>query len=256
VTDRDEADYSKCWAQPLGNCAGGMSGEHPISRSQFGDGPITVQGYPWCKGETRTVGINSLVAKILCQQHNNATSPLDDSAADTLRALRAIAERGNEMRAGSGRKPRRIFRVSGDNLERWLLKTTINLALQSRLTPTGGIFDRTGRPAGGYVDIVFGRAAFAADEGLTWVAQVGENIPFAEQGTIRFEPWYRREDNALVAAFLSFHGFRLWLATVDAPKIEHGVHPIRIFDAADVDMRIEFAWSKARNRQFTRNVER
>ena len=49
---------------------------------------------------------------------------------------------------------------------------------------------------------------------------------------------------------MTFHGYRLWLATVDAPMIEHGMHPVRNFHAEDVDVVIEFEWSKRRNRQF------
>lgn len=156
------------------------------------------------------------------------------------------------MAAGRPRQPRRTFRVSGDLLERWLLKTTINIALQARPAPTGGIFDENGRPARRYIDVVYGRASFEAAEGLTWVAQVGEQIAEAAQHSIRFETWLRREDNALVAAFMTFHGHRLWLAATGAPEIEHGLHPIRILDVSDLDIRLEFDWSKRRNRQFVR----
>jgi hypothetical protein len=227
-----------------------MSGEHHISRNQFGDGPVTVQGLPWCRTEARTIGVDRLVSKVLCTHHNNTTSPLDGAAGDLLGALRAIAERADRVTKGERRQPRRVVRISGDLLERWLLKTTINLALQAHPAPTGGIFDLAGKPARRYIDIVYGRAMFGPEEGLTWVAQVGDNIPNAEHGTIRFQTWTKKEDGALVAAFMTFHGQRLWLATVDAPKIEHGLHPIRAFDAENVDMRIEFQWSKPRRRQF------
>ena len=243
------ADYSKCWANALGDCAGGMTLEHLISRNQFGNTTVSVQGYPWCKDEPRTVGIGGVAARILCARHNNTTSPLDDAAGATLGALRLMMERADSMKAGGPRPPRRTIRISGDHLERWLLKTTINLALQARPAPTGGIFDDTGKPARRFIDIVYGRTLFAPEEGLTWVVQVGEQIAHNQQGTIAFQTWLQKDDNALVAAFLGFHGYRLWLATVDAPKIEHGMHPVRRFHAQDVDVVIEFEWSKRRNRQ-------
>jgi hypothetical protein len=161
-----------------------------------------------------------------------------------------MVERIDSLKAGGRRPPRRTIRISGDHLERWLLKTTINLALQAQPVPTGGIFDSAGKPARRFVDIVYGHALFAPEEGLTWIAQVGEQIAHAQQGTITFEPWLRKEDNALVATLMRFHGYRLWLATADAPKIEYGLHPVRRFYVEDVDVVVEFDWSKQRNRQF------
>lgn len=241
--------HARCWARSLGDCAGPMTGEHMISRSQFDGSSITVRGFSWCKDEPRKVGIGSLVANVLCQRHNNALSPVDEAAKITMQAIREIGDRTIAAREGGPRLPRRTFRVSGDDLERWLLKTTINLALRSEPVPKAGIFDETGNPSRRYVEIAFGRAEFEVAQGLMWVAQVGEQIPLAGLGTIEFESWLRREDGALVAAFVSFHGNRLWLAADGAPPIEHGVHPIRVFEKPDVDVRIEFSWSKGRERQ-------
>lgn len=65
-----------CWANSLGGCGGGPSREHIISKSQFDDDVITVQGFRWCKAP-KTVGLASLIAKNLCQNHNAALSPAD-----------------------------------------------------------------------------------------------------------------------------------------------------------------------------------
>lgn len=227
-----------------------MTGEHHISRNQFGDGSVTVQGFPWCRDQPRTIGIDRLVANVLCGHHNNTSSPLDATAGATLQALRMIAERADRLKAGGRREPRQIVRISADHLERWLLKTTINLTLQQLPAPTGGIFDNTGRPARRFIDIVFGRALFERAEGLTWVAQVGEQIANAQQGSIRFQSWIRKDDGALVAAFMTFHGNRLWLATTGAPEIEHGLHPMRTLLVNNVNVRIEFEYSRERNRVF------
>jgi hypothetical protein len=251
MNEEQSVDYSKCWGNPLGDCAGGMTGEHAISRNQLGAGTITVQGYPWCRDKPKTVGISSLVAKILSKRHNNDASCLDDAAADTLRAFETVAERSARVAQGRTGHPRRILRVSGDRLERWLLKTTINLALQAKPAPVGGIFAQTGRPARRYIDIVYGHGEFEPAEGLTWVAQVGEQIRNADRNSIRFESWLRKEDKALVAAFMTFHGHRLWLAGEGAPAIENGLHPVRAIDVTNINLRIEFEWS-SRNRQLPR----
>jgi hypothetical protein len=100
------ADYSACWASVLADCAGGMTKEHSISRNQFGEGPVTVQGYSWCLNESRTVGIDSLVSRNLCRHHNNSSSPLDAAAGATLQAFRAMAERSDLVKGGAPRQPR------------------------------------------------------------------------------------------------------------------------------------------------------
>jgi hypothetical protein len=244
----DAVEYSKCWANALGDCAGGMTLEHLIARSQFGDVQVTVQGYPWCKDEPRTVGIGGVAARILCRHHNNTSSPLDDTALKTLEAFRTIAERADRLKA-SGRPERRlIVRIPGDRLERWVLKTTINLALQGRPAPTGGIFDGDGRPGRRFVEIVYGRGLFEAREGLSWVAEVGDKIQNADQGTISFSTLLRKDDGALVASMMMFHGYKLFLATVDAPQIENAVLPLRTFQARGSNVRVEFEYSDARNR--------
>jgi hypothetical protein len=57
-----------------------MSGEHLISKSQFGDSEkITVQGFPWCP-TPKEIPLLSAVANILCEAHNNALSPVDREA--------------------------------------------------------------------------------------------------------------------------------------------------------------------------------
>ena len=108
-----------------------------------------------------------------------------------------MGERRAQLAAGGPRQPRRTFRVSGDDLERWFLKTTINIAIQARPAQTGGIFGEDGRPARRYIDVVYGRADFEPVEGLSWVAQSGEQIAEAAQHSIRFETWVRTEDKAL-----------------------------------------------------------
>jgi hypothetical protein len=44
-----KTDYSNCWANCLGDCAEGMSGEHYISQSAFIHANINVQGFSWCR---------------------------------------------------------------------------------------------------------------------------------------------------------------------------------------------------------------
>ena len=47
---------SPCWAQALGDCGGGKSKEHLVSRGLLRSEPVTVSGLEWCR-EPRTVPV-------------------------------------------------------------------------------------------------------------------------------------------------------------------------------------------------------
>ncbi len=69
-----------CWASDLGGCSNGLSGEHVVTKALFDGKAATVKGFGWCKDEFKTVGLNSLVANILCKHHNEYLSPVDEEA--------------------------------------------------------------------------------------------------------------------------------------------------------------------------------
>jgi len=75
-----------------------------------------------------------------------------------------------------------------------MLKTTINLTTMGKPGPAAGIFDTAGIVAKRYVQIAYGLSQFDLDEGLSWVVQLGDQIPNRELGTIAFAPWTRKSD--------------------------------------------------------------
>lgn len=244
----DSDKTPRCWAAVLGGCGTKISAEHLISKNQFlGAKTITVSGFEWCKGAEKEIGINSATANILCTTHNSALSPLDQAAATLLEAFRFEADRRVEAR-----RTRREFHhdtrhVRGDEFERWMLKTTINLALMQPPLPAAGMFEN-GIPAKRYVEIAFGLASFAPDEGLFYVAKVGDTIEGKRIGSIECNSWSRREDSALVGSQMLFHGHRLWLAIHGAPQIENAMR-FRGNYAEDVKVTIKVRWSRERDRQ-------
>jgi hypothetical protein len=186
-----------CWAHSLDNCDGGPSREHIISKSQFDDDKITVQGLPWCK-EPKTVGLASLVAKNLCVRHNNELSPVDAEAKRFKDGLSAIYHEPV--------LPVRL-RLDARLIERWLLKTTINVALQE---PGSGIdtSDEIVRRA-------FGLAPTPRSEGFFAIAELDEQQTY--QTSIRFESFTRRKDGRLVLSGFNLHGWRALYAFEGAP---------------------------------------
>ena len=176
-----------------------MSREHIISASQWDADSITLSGLPWCK-EPKTVGLASLVAKNLCRDHNTALSPVDNEMRRFKVALKTMME-----------SPKLPVRVELDArlIERWLLKTTINLALQE---PKSGL-EVTSELA----RIAFGLATPPAGQGFFLVAELGEDIAYKNQ--IRFESMTRRADGRMVIGVFVLHGVRALYAFEGAPAV-------------------------------------
>jgi len=84
----------ECWASCLGGCSDKISREHLVSQALFLEDKVRVQGFSWCKDVEKEIGISGLTSKILCSQHNNDLSPVDEAGAKafaTLREIRRIA---------------------------------------------------------------------------------------------------------------------------------------------------------------------
>lgn len=138
----------KCYAHCLGDCDGGPSREHYISRSvlDIAGSKLQVSGFPWQNPEQQAdIGIGALSAKMLCVRHNSSLSPLDKSAWTLVAALKryfdaTMAEQEFEDE---------IIEVDGFLLERWLLKVFCGvLSLSKRDIPEQ------------WAKILFGRAHF------------------------------------------------------------------------------------------------
>jgi len=105
----------KCWAEHVGGCAKKISREHLISRALLPNLTVVVEGFDWCS-EPKRVGVETLTRKILCARHNSDLSPADEAIVQ----FNAIAT-----------SPTVGARISGRSLERWFLKTLINLSIGS-----------------------------------------------------------------------------------------------------------------------------
>jgi len=112
----------------------------------------------WCPNEPVTVSVARLTANILCRQHNSLLSPVDDGGIDAYRAFQ-----GAEHSAGT--KPF-ASAVDGLLLERWLLKTAINLSYRHGLKLGVGMWNSVpGIPSAYLLDVVFGNRSFSHSMG-------------------------------------------------------------------------------------------
>ena len=122
-----------CWARALGNCGGGMSGEHIVSGSLFTNESVTVHGFDWCSEAPKTIGLGSLKTKNLCANHNSRLSPVDAVGAEAFRTIRSARELA-EMRGRSltpWKRGKRLA-IDGPDFEKWLFKTLVNVLSAER----------------------------------------------------------------------------------------------------------------------------
>lgn len=115
--------HPKCYAAASKDCSEKISREHWLSadilRAIASGKTVTVVGMPWQQGSTHQLPVSALAANILCQRHNSALSPLDVSASTAFRVLWHFQE---DQRRSPDLHGAEFALVSGEDLERWLLK--------------------------------------------------------------------------------------------------------------------------------------
>lgn len=199
-----------CWAASLGDCRGKISREHYVSSCLFPSGKAIVKGFHWCREETKVIGIQSLTRNILCERHNNALSELDSAMLgffNTLRESSKLTEIRSKLR--QTRWKLHHFEVNGALLERWLLKTLINISFGQNLR-FGDTQEPPGVPPKDLVLITFGESEFVGFAGMYISVRLGEQLGGLEGVSITTFT----ERGALVVAEFTVCGIRFLLSLV------------------------------------------
>jgi hypothetical protein len=200
-----------CWADCLGNCESKQSREHVVSENLWLSNTVMVQGFSWCADAPKEIGIINLTAKILCRKHNSDLSPVDASAGDSFATLREVTRLKNVR---EGMKPIRWtvkkYHLDGIMLERWLLKTLINITFNGKYA-IGPDATVAGRPSERLVRIAYGLESFKGKAGLYTMSRVGMNI--AMEDRVSFSPIMQRAPHGeyVVAGIFLFRGFQFLL---------------------------------------------
>lgn len=147
----------RCYLSFTNNCDGKVTGEHILSRSVLSE--ITEKKIVLTFGPqgTREHSLNSDSLKVnrLCKRHNNGLHRMDSEAGRFIAALRSVEFALLDLETPA----QRFFIFHLYDLERWLLKTLINM-YYARLTPPGcrlpsdimlGFFSEYDAPYGFYV---------------------------------------------------------------------------------------------------------
>lgn len=123
----------KCWAAKLGGCCDTISREHLVSACLYDQDAIAVRGLSWCKDKECTIGLSSLTSKMLCRKHNYDLHSVDEEGA---KAFKTLSKLKKQLLVRQKMQPRRwkktAYKVNGLMLERWFLKTGMNLVYYDR----------------------------------------------------------------------------------------------------------------------------
>jgi hypothetical protein len=185
-----------------------MSGEHTVSKGLFTDDVVVVQGLSWCK-EPKTIGLSNLTRKILCTHHNSILHPVDDAAIAAFDAFREsvrltdIREKMKERRWAVEH-----LQLDGDLLERWFLKTLINVTLGGK-EKIGPKSYTDGEPSPDLVEIAFGLRKFVPNAGLYNSQETGETID--SQDGVSITPFFDSQNEYVLGGSFIFRGFRFML---------------------------------------------
>jgi len=196
----------KCWANPQGNCSDKISREHLISKGIFENRELRVKGFSWCKNEFKNIGVEAITRKCLCDKHNNSLTKVDSEGIKFFNILDNIATLTTQSNKDYSKQI--IETSSGNLIERWFLKTLLNLTYNSEYQ-IGQFGEIKGKPHLYLVDVVFGKISFSQYMGL--YALVSEGDYRKSEGEIAFFPLIQNNETIGGGVF-SFRGIDFFLS--------------------------------------------
>jgi len=211
-----------CWAAQLGNCSGKITGEHIVSRGLIDSDSVEVFGFPWLNGEKKALPKDALTRNILCKKHNGELSNIDASAIEVFNSIRKLYPSSvSQLNLHKDSRTIESFNIDGLLLERWFLKTLINIMYQGHY-PIGDPKNKAGFSSDELVEIAFGRKGFRAPSGLYVIYQAMRLYPF---GRIEFVPIIKNDHSYIAGGVFSFGGprFLLFLDIDQPPKDLKGI---------------------------------
>jgi hypothetical protein len=208
----------ECYAQALGDCRGRVTNEHVVSegvlklvygRAGEINKQVLVRGLSFQPpGVVEERGISRLVAKMLCEGHNHYLSQRVDPAGQAMfRAMEALNDA-----AGDPAAPQQMFRVDGDDLKRWMLKTFLNGLFGGHFRPAPGETMTKEYPPLEWLEILFKDAKFSEGCGFYWLAGTVGAVFTADEEVLQIEPNRDQSSEAILGMRVRFFGFNFALA--------------------------------------------
>ncbi|MBO6795384.1 MAG: hypothetical protein JJ895_15875 [Balneolaceae bacterium] len=167
---------------------------------------------------TPELGIGSFTIKTLCEYHNSSTSQLDSEAIKFNKTIDEWNSRAKNTRSlPVSRVPKRVFKIDGLLLERWLLKALIN-NIFSFSDENKNPMATNWNPSQELVKIVYGDKAFSGNMGLYYV-----DAPFDIKTEEFFFIKSLFKEDEIFAAIIKFRGFQFLLNFTEnhPPSFKH-----------------------------------
>jgi hypothetical protein len=241
--------HPKCYANQLDDCSPSISREHVISSSVLRtisqDNPVVLtrnlRFQP--QEQQQELGIGSLVANILCDNHNQLLSDFDAAACYLIDGLDRI-----NSTVGASDDLSEIIRVNGDDFERWMLKVACGLLFSGTL-PFAPCESKGIAPPPNLLNIIFKKAKFPARQGVYLDT---EKEFTSEASMLKCQAVWNYELIGFRVWLLNFK-FTLVLAPIPSvlpPDIANACYRPTGINFIGSKKRIQFEWEEGGAREF------
>lgn len=239
--------HPNCYLESLGTCSEKISGEHLVSKAVLKilrKSGLVVSGLPWAEGEIK-IGLETLTANCLCTKHNSDLSGLDSEAARFFEAIRAC-----DLNTG----PALNYIFSGHDIERWLLKTIVAMAVSKNLVRNKNLLSGSFYANLDVSKMLLEPLEWPADTGLYCMLKQGDRIARADH--FQLQPLTTEQEGEIAGVFASIQGisFALFMVPMKKESIaQYTYRPRQIQIKTDSGLNvIELSWENFKASNFVR----
>jgi hypothetical protein len=208
----------RCWASLIGECSGKMSSEHIVTEKLWSDDTIGVRGLPWCSTEHKFIRREAYTSNILCTSHNSKLSPVDQAGIHAFDVFRNARKYGDERvalrQSGIFSGPFELIShtIDGRGLERWFLKTLINIEVVGKQGyPIGPDAQAANVPSKLLVEIAFGLTDWRGRSGLYLPVHERQSVHPQERVTYQSQIRDTATGSYIGGGIFVFYGFHFFL---------------------------------------------
>jgi hypothetical protein len=210
--------HPECYAQALCECHGPVNREHVLTESILElvdrrngqpSNSVLVRGLAFQRpGVLERKGVKSLVGKVLCEGHNSFLGQrIDPAGLGMFKAMDSLNET-----AGHPSAAEEEFRVEGDDLERWMLKTFVGGLFSGNFLVGPGKTTKGNYPPRDWLEILFRGAEFPDAVGLYWLIGTPGRVLTANEEVLQLEPICAQGSEVISGMRVRFFGFDFVLA--------------------------------------------
>ncbi len=241
--------HSRCYANKTKNCSTKISGEHIISDNVLElfelNKTVKIAGLPWMEQQTfNLLSRKSLVANILCKNHNEALSAYDAEAGQLIRYIKMFDSDYN-----CNHPTNEHIKLNGYHIEKWMLKIVCGMIASKQIAYYGTKTTTVLKDV--YIDLLFNNAIWNDGWGLYF--KIPDNSVIHKYDCLSVMPLIG--NNEVKGAEFLINNFKFYLL-LGKPENSFlwGIHRINkiYFRHTNVLKTIEFNWN---DKKYNKSVE-